>query len=100
MKERMRLPDHKSKVTLSDVAKLANVSEITVSRIMRNKGPISDITREKVMAAVNLLGYVPNRIAGSLASATSNIIGVAIPSLSNIVFPEVLRGIHAGLKGT
>ena len=100
MKERSRLPDHKAKVTLSEVAKLADVSEITVSRIMRNKGPISDSTREKVMAVVNRLGYVPNRIAGSLASATSNIIGVAIPSLSNIVFPEVLRGIHAGLKGT
>eukprot|EP01037_Dinobryon_pediforme_P014069 gene14069-14187_t len=100
MKERIRLADHKAKVTLAEVAKLANVSEITVSRIMRNKGPISDVTREKVMAVVNTLGYVPNRIAGSLASATSNIIGVAIPSLSNIVFPEVLRGIHAGLAGT
>ena len=100
MKERSRLPHHKAKVTLSEVARLAEVSEITVSRIMRNKGPISDATRERVLAVVKLLGYVPNRIAGSLASATSNIIGVAIPSLSNIVFPEVLRGIHAGLKGT
>ncbi|MDE2114490.1 MAG: LacI family DNA-binding transcriptional regulator, partial [Hyphomicrobiales bacterium] len=100
MKERRRLADHKSKVTLSEVARLANVSEITVSRIMRNKGPISEVTRQRVMAVVNKLGYVPNRIAGSLASARSNIIGVAIPSLSNIVFPEVLRGIHAGLKGT
>ncbi len=100
MRQRTRLPESRARVTLSEVAKLANVSEITVSRIMRNKGPISVETREKVMAVVNRLGYVPNRIAGSLASATSNIIGVAIPSLSNIVFPEVLRGIHAGLKGT
>ena len=100
MKERSRLPHHKAKVTLAEVARLAEVSEITVSRIMRNKGPVSDATRDRVLAVVKLLGYVPNRIAGSLASATSNIIGVAIPSLSNIVFPEVLRGIHAGLKGT
>lgn len=100
MKERTRLPDKKSKLTLADVARLSNVSEITVSRILRNKGSISNDTREKVMAVVNSTGYVPNRIAGSLASANSNIIGVAIPSLTNIVFPEVLRGIHEALKGT
>lgn len=100
IKQQARLPDRKANVTLAEVAKLANVSEITVSRVMRNKGPISDETRKNVMAVVKKIGYVPNRIAGSLASARSNIIGVAIPSLSNIVFPEVLRGIHAALKGT
>lgn len=100
MKEYSRLPDRKSKITLAEVAKLAKVSEITVSRVMRDKGPISEETRKNVLAIVERIGYVPNRIAGSLASSRSNIIGVAIPSLSNIVFPEVLRGIHAGLKGT
>ncbi len=100
MKERRRLPDRKSKVTLAEVAKLADVSEITVSRIIRNKGPIAEATRERVMAAVRAVGYVPNRIAGSLASADSDLIGVIIPSLSNIVFPEVLRGIHAALSGS
>ena len=97
---RRRLPDRKSRVTLTDVARLANVSEITVSRIMRDKGPVADATRERVMAAVRSMGYVPNRIAGSLASSDSNLIGVVIPSLSNIVFPEVLSGIHAALKET
>jgi LacI family gluconate utilization system Gnt-I transcriptional repressor len=100
MKEHSRLPDRKSKVTLAEVAKLAKVSEITVSRVMRDKGPIAEETRKNVMAIVKKIGYVPNRIAGSLATSRSNIIGVAIPSLSNIVFPEVLRGIHAALKGT
>lgn len=98
MKEYSRLPDRKSKITLAEVAKLAKVSEITVSRVMRDKGPISEETRKSVLAIVKKIGYVPNRIAGSLASSRSNIIGVAIPSLSNIVFPEVLRGIHAALK--
>lgn len=99
-KPNARLPDRKLNITLAEVAKMANVSQITVSRVMRNKGPISDETRKNVMAIVKKIGYVPNRIAGSLASARSNIIGVAIPSLSNIVFPEVLKGIHAALKGT
>jgi LacI family gluconate utilization system Gnt-I transcriptional repressor len=100
MKARSRLPDRKSRVTLTEVAELAGVSEITVSRIMRNKGPIAASTRDRVMEAVRSVGYVPNRIAGSLASADSNLIGVVLPSLSNIVFPEVLLGIHAGLAGT
>jgi LacI family gluconate utilization system Gnt-I transcriptional repressor len=85
-------------VTLADVARIARVSEITVSRVLRNKGPISAPTRTRVMAAVEQTGYVPNRVAGTLASATSSLVGVIIPSLSNIVFPEVLQGIHAALE--
>ncbi len=86
--------------TLAHVARLANVSENTVSRVIRNKGSIAPETRRRVNAAIEQLGYVPNRAAGSLASASSLIIGVILPSLSNIVFPEVLRGINAGLSGT
>ncbi|PRD44668.1 LacI family transcriptional regulator [Phyllobacterium phragmitis] len=86
--------------TLTDVARLAGVSEITVSRVVRNKGPISRSTRERVQAAIEKLGYVPNRAAGALASAGAPLIGVLLPSLSNIVFPEVLRGIHTALAST
>ena len=99
-KRRPRLPDRTSKITVRDVARQAGVSESTVSRIMRNQGLVADATRERVMLAVRALGYVPNRIAGSLASLDSRLIGVVIPSLSNIVFPEVLKGINAGLAGT
>ncbi len=100
MKARVRLPDRKSRVTLTEVAELAGVSEITVSRVLRSKGPIAEATRDRVMEAVRAVGYVPNKIAGSLASADSNLFGVVLPSLSNIVFPEVLQGIHAGLART
>lgn len=99
-KQRQRLTDRKSKVTVSDVARLAEVSDSTVSRIMRGQGLVAEATREKVMATVRALGYVPNRIAGSLASLDSRLVGVVIPSLSNIVFPEILQGINAGLAGT
>lgn len=95
---KQRLPDRKSKTTVKEVALRANVSESTVSRILRNKGPIADATRDKVMEVVRTMGYVPNRIAGSLASLNSNLVGVIVPSLSNIVFPEVLQGIHAALE--
>ncbi len=87
-----------SAVTLADVARLADVSEITVSRILRDVGPVAEHTRQRVLAAVHDTGYVRNQVAGTLASATSNLIGVVIPSLSNIVFADVLRGIDAGLE--
>ena len=85
---------------MRDVARRAEVSESTVSRIMRNQDLVTEATRERVMESVRVLGYVPNRIAGSLASLDSRLVGVVIPSLSNIVFPEVLQGINAGLAGT
>lgn len=100
IKPKQRLPDRKSKVTVHEVALRAGVSESTVSRIMRNEGLVAEATRAKVMESVRALGYVPNRIAGSLASLDSHLVGVVVPSLSNIVFPEVLQGINAGLKAT
>lgn len=98
MGARQRLPDRRSKVTVKDVALHARVSESTVSRVLRNKRPIADETRDRVMESARALCYVPNRVAGSLASLSSNLVGVIVPSLSNIVFPEVLQGIHAGLE--
>ena len=97
--ERKRLPGRKSALTLSEVARLAQVSEITASRVFRDNGYVSEATRARVKKAAELIGYVPNRIAGSLASARSNVVGVILPSLTNIVFPEVLRGVHAGIAG-
>jgi LacI family gluconate utilization system Gnt-I transcriptional repressor len=97
MVTKQRLPDRKSKVTVREVARIANVSESTVSRIMRNTGLVAASTREKVMETVRAMGYVPNRIAGSLASLDAFLVGVVIPSLSNIVFPEVLQGIQGAL---
>src|SRR5580704_12898478 len=64
-----RVSGHGRSVTLAEVARLAKVSEITVSRILRNKGPIAQYTRERVMAAVREVGYLPNRLAGGLASS-------------------------------
>lgn len=85
---------------LADVARLAGVSEITASRVVRGTGRVSAATRARVMAAVEAVGYVPNRLAGALASSGSMLVGVVLPSLANIVFAEVLRGIHAGLAGS
>ncbi|MGY2047410.1 LacI family DNA-binding transcriptional regulator [Methylobacterium sp. JK268] len=84
-------------VTLADVAREARVGESTVSRVLRSHGSFSERTRAQVEAAVARLGYVPNRIAGTLASTGSRLIGIVIPSLTNIVFPDVLRGATGAL---
>ncbi|MEL7012650.1 MAG: LacI family DNA-binding transcriptional regulator [Pseudomonadota bacterium] len=80
-------------LTLRDVSEASGVSEMTVSRVLRGSGDVSEATRDKVLQAAKTLGYVPNQIAGALASQRANLVAVIIPSLSNMVFPEVLSGI-------
>ncbi|MEO1639478.1 MAG: LacI family DNA-binding transcriptional regulator [Pseudomonadota bacterium] len=87
-------------LTLRDVSEASGVSEMTVSRVLRNKGDVSAATRQKVQDAAKRLGYVPNKIAGALASQRVNLVAVIIPSLGNMVFPEVLSGISETLEGT
>ncbi|MCB6177973.1 LacI family DNA-binding transcriptional regulator [Rhodobacter sp. Har01] len=93
-------PDPRRPLTLRDVSEASGVSEMTVSRVLRNRGDVSDSTRERVLEASRSLGYVPNRIAGALASQRVNLVGVLIPSLSNMVFPEVMTGISEVLEDT
>jgi LacI family gluconate utilization system Gnt-I transcriptional repressor len=73
---------------------------MTVSRVLRSKGDVSENTRAKVLEAAKSLGYVPNKIAGALASQRVNLVAVIIPSLGNMVFPEVLSGISETLENT
>ena len=87
-------------LTLRDVSEASGVSEMTVSRVLRNRGDVSAATREKVLAAAKRLGYVPNKIAGALASQRVNLVAVVIPSMSNMVFPEVMTGITEVLDET
>ena len=90
----------KRPLTLRDVSEACGVSEMTVSRVLRNRGDVSENTRQRVLDAAKTLGYVPNQIAGSLASQRVNLVAVIIPSLSNMVFPEVLNGINKAFENT
>jgi len=93
-------PRNKRPLTLRDVSEASGVSEMTVSRVLRKRGDVSETTKKRVLAAAKELGYVPNQIAGSLASQRVNLVAVIIPSLSNMVFPEVLTGINQVLENT
>jgi LacI family gluconate utilization system Gnt-I transcriptional repressor len=79
------------------VADRAGVGTITVSRALRDPERVSLELRERIALAVRELGYVLNPNARALASVRADVIGVLIPSMTNNVFSEVLRGIHDGL---
>lgn len=83
--------------TIADVAARAGVSTITVSRALREPARVSPELREQIDEAVRALDYVPDQHARALASARTNVIGVIIPSLTNNVFADVLRGIYDGI---
>lgn len=83
--------------TIADVARLAGVSAITVSRALREPDRVSQDLRRQIGTAVAELGYVPDPNARALASARADVIGVLVPSLTNSVFAEVVRGIYDGL---
>ena len=82
------------KPNLKDVAKLAGVSAITVSRVLSDPDKVSALLRQKVDSAIRDIGYIRNHAASALASKKSGVLAVIIPSLSNIVFNDVLQGIY------
>ena len=80
--------------TISDVAKLAGVSTMTVSRVINNSGYISQRTRERVERAIAELGYVPNALARSLRSKQTRIIALIVTDIINPFFTAVARGVE------
>nr|WP_272210169.1 LacI family DNA-binding transcriptional regulator [Marinicella sp. W31]MDC2876032.1 LacI family DNA-binding transcriptional regulator [Marinicella sp. W31] len=84
----------KSRTTLSDVARLAGVSPITVSRALREPHKVSDKLREAILDVVEEIGYVPNFAARALASRHSGIVAVLAPILemSGFFTPRAGRG--------
>jgi LacI family transcriptional regulator, gluconate utilization system Gnt-I transcriptional repressor len=84
--------------TLSAVAKLAGVSSITVSRVVRQPGLVAADTRARVERAMRELGYVPNLVAGALASARTNSVGVLVPTIDNSIFADTVQGLSDKLE--
>ena len=86
------------RVTLADVAKLAKVSPITVSRALRGERAVAADLTERVKAAAQQLGYTPDPAARALASRHSDHVAVLIPMLSNNLFVDVLESIQKTLR--
>ena len=76
-----------------DVALAAGVSTITISRAIKTPDKVSPDTRKKVKAAMDALGYIPNLVAGSLASTHSHVIGIVVPTITNSLFADTVEGL-------
>lgn len=86
------------KITIQDVAKEANVSVATVSRVINGNYPVKAETKEKVQKVIQDLNFIPNIQARELTKQKSTTIGVVLPSINNMFFPDVVTNIETELK--
>jgi LacI family transcriptional regulator, gluconate utilization system Gnt-I transcriptional repressor len=91
-------PRATGRVTLADVARVAGVSPITVSRALRGERAVDAALVARVQAAVSKLGYVPDPAARALASRHSSHVAVLIPMLSNALFVDLLEAAQHTLR--
>ena len=92
-KSRSALPSARStgSVTLADVAMLAGVSPITVSRVVNRPELVTAETIEHVQQVIERTGYVPNMLAGGLASRRSRLVAAIVPSITNAIFVDSVQ---------
>lgn len=81
-------------ITIKDVAKMAEVSISTVSRVINDSKPVSPEARRRVLNAIDVLGYEPNEIARSLVTRKSNLIGVIVDDIGSYYVSQIVRGIE------
>jgi len=87
------------RVTLADVAKRAEVSTQTVSRVLNTPQSVPPATLARVRQAIRDCGYVPDRLAGALASGRSRLVAALVPTISGPVFQETLQALSQALAG-
>jgi len=80
-------------MTLRQVAQLADVAPVTVSRVLNTPDAVSPEVRERVLTVIRETGYVPNRLAGGLASTRSNLIAAIVPTMSMSVFLQTVQSL-------
>lgn len=84
--------------SLNDVARHANVSTATVSRVLNNPEKVAEKSRLVVQAAIDELGYIPDGAARALASRHTRTIGAVVPTLDNAIFASGIQGFQSRLK--
>ena len=93
------MQDKKDTVTILDVAKIAGVSPSTVTHALNGKRPVKEDTREKVLAAIDRLGYIPSWNASRMKGHSSGIIGCLATDITKQFTNQIIRGIEEGLIG-
>ncbi|WP_386694063.1 gluconate operon transcriptional repressor GntR [Lonepinella sp. MS14435] len=84
----------KKRPTLQDIANHLGITKMTISRYLRNPDTVAAETGERIAVAIEQFGYIPNKAPDMLSNAKSRAIGVLLPSLTNAVFADVLKGIE------
>jgi len=82
------------RTTIHDVARKANVSVATVSRVLNSPSLVKEVTRNRVLKAMKDTHYVYNALAGGLSARKTTILGVIVPTITNAVFATVTKGIQ------
>lgn len=85
-------------ISMNEVAELAGVSPMTVSRALRSPQLVSAKTLERIQGVIKSVGYSPNRLAGSLRSNRSTVVALIVPSLRNSLYTEMIQGISDVLQ--
>src|SRR6185295_14680649 len=84
--------------SIYEVARVAGLSVATVSRVLNDKGSVRAETRQRVLEAVEALGYVPHSAARSLSTRRTMSIGVLLPDVHGAFFSEIVRGIDLAAR--
>jgi DNA-binding LacI/PurR family transcriptional regulator len=82
------------RITISDIAKLANVSKSAVSIVLNNRTGVSEKTRKKILCTIKKHKYYPNQIAQSLAARETKSIGLIIKEIDNPYFSKLMKGVY------
>jgi len=85
-------------VTMQTVGRMAGVSQVTVSRALSDPSKVSPETMQKIRDAIEATGFVPNAIAGALASNRSKLITALVPSITNIVYSSMIRSFSQRMR--
>ena len=80
-------------VTINDIAKEANVSSATVSRVLNDSGYVKEETKQRILDVIKDKNYAPSAIARSLSKSETNTIGIIVPDVTNAYFGEIIKGL-------
>ncbi len=83
------------RISLQDIATLAGVTKMTVSRYIRSPKKVAKETGERIAKIMEEINYIPNRAPGMLLNAQSYTLGILIPSFQNQLFADILAGIES-----
>jgi LacI family transcriptional regulator len=82
--------------TIEDVARHIGLSRQTISRVVNNKGKLRDSTRERVLSAIQELGYRPNSLARGLVTSKSQVVALIVPDITQPFYPQIAKGVEDG----